>query len=45
LGSAALAAGLEKDLLGERDVPDDALYGIQTMRALEELSDYGDRPS
>jgi aspartate ammonia-lyase len=25
----------EKDLLGERDVPDDALYGIQTLRALE----------
>jgi aspartate ammonia-lyase len=25
----------EHDLLGERDVPDDALYGIQTLRALE----------
>jgi len=25
----------EKDLLGERDVPDAALYGVQTMRALE----------
>jgi aspartate ammonia-lyase len=25
----------ERDLLGERDVPDDALYGIQTLRALE----------
>ncbi len=25
----------EQDLLGERDVPDDALYGIQTLRALE----------
>jgi aspartate ammonia-lyase len=25
----------EKDLLGEREVPDDALYGIQTLRALE----------
>src|SRR2546423_12330022 len=25
----------ENDLLGERDVPDDALYGIQTLRALE----------
>jgi aspartate ammonia-lyase len=25
----------EKDMLGERDVPDDALYGIQTLRALE----------
>src|SRR6185312_9013965 len=25
----------EHDLLGERDVPDDAMYGIQTLRALE----------
>jgi aspartate ammonia-lyase len=25
----------EKDLLGERDVPADALYGIQTLRAME----------
>ncbi|MCL5734949.1 MAG: aspartate ammonia-lyase, partial [Actinobacteria bacterium] len=25
----------EHDLLGERDVPDDALYGIQTLRAVE----------
>jgi aspartate ammonia-lyase len=25
----------ETDLLGEREVPDDALYGIQTLRALE----------
>ncbi len=25
----------EHDLLGERDVPDDALYGVQTLRALE----------
>ena len=25
----------EKDLLGERDVPDAALYGIQTLRAIE----------
>jgi aspartate ammonia-lyase len=25
----------ESDLLGERSVPDDALYGIQTLRALE----------
>jgi aspartate ammonia-lyase len=25
----------EHDLLGQRDVPDDALYGIQTLRALE----------
>lgn len=26
---------IEKDLLGERDVPADALYGIHTVRALE----------
>ncbi len=26
---------LEKDLLGERQVPEDALYGVQTLRALE----------
>ena len=25
----------ESDLLGEREVPDDALYGVQTLRALE----------
>jgi aspartate ammonia-lyase len=25
----------EKDLLGEREVPEDALYGVQTLRALE----------
>ncbi len=25
----------ERDLLGERDVPDAALYGVQTMRAIE----------
>ena len=25
----------EHDMLGDRDVPDDALYGIQTLRALE----------
>ncbi len=25
----------EKDLLGEREVPDDALYGVHTLRALE----------
>jgi aspartate ammonia-lyase len=26
---------VEKDMLGERDVPGDAMYGIQTLRALE----------
>lgn len=29
---------LEHDLLGEREVADDALYGIQTLRALENFS-------
>jgi aspartate ammonia-lyase len=35
LGFTGLRTRREKDLLGERDVPDDALYGIQTLRALE----------
>ena len=25
----------EKDLLGEKQIPDDAYYGVQTARALE----------
>jgi aspartate ammonia-lyase len=29
---------IERDLLGEREVPADALYGIQTVRAIENLS-------
>ena len=33
--SAARARAREHDLLGEREVPDDALYGVQTLRALE----------
>ncbi len=32
----------EHDLLGDRDVPDDALYGIQTLRALENFPITGD---
>jgi aspartate ammonia-lyase len=35
---AASGARIEKDLLGEREVPADALYGIQTVRAVENLS-------
>ena len=35
LGFAGGTTRREHDLLGERDVPDDALYGIQTLRALE----------
>ncbi len=31
----AMPARVEHDLLGERSVPADALYGIQTLRALE----------
>ncbi len=33
----------EHDLLGERDVPADALYGIQTLRAVENFSISGVR--
>ena len=29
---------VEHDLLGEREIPDDALYGVQTLRALENFS-------
>ena len=35
LGFTSSRTRREHDLLGERDVPDDALYGIQTLRALE----------
>ncbi len=35
MGFSGAAAREEKDLLGTRSVPDDALYGIQTLRALE----------
>ncbi len=35
LGFAGGRQRKEHDLLGERDVPDDALYGVQTLRALE----------
>src|SRR3954470_10292335 len=35
LGFTGGRARVEHDLLGERDVPDDALYGVQTLRALE----------
>ena len=35
LGFGSTTTRKERDLLGERDVPDDALYGIQTLRALE----------
>jgi aspartate ammonia-lyase len=35
LGFAGGRTRREHDLLGERDVPDDALYGVQTLRALE----------
>jgi aspartate ammonia-lyase len=34
---------LESDFLGERPVPADALYGIQTVRALENFGVGGDR--
>ena len=35
LGFTGGRSRVEHDLLGERDVPDDALYGIQTLRAME----------
>ncbi len=35
LGFTGLRARKEHDLLGERDVPDEALYGVQTLRAME----------
>jgi aspartate ammonia-lyase len=38
LGFAGAASRREKDLLGERDVPAEALYGVQTLRAIENFS-------
>jgi aspartate ammonia-lyase len=35
LGFSGARTRMEHDLLGERAVPDDALYGVQTLRALE----------
>ena len=35
MGFAGGATRTEHDLLGEREVPEDALYGVQTLRALE----------
>ena len=35
LGFGGHHVRVERDLLGEREVPHDALYGIQTLRALE----------
>ncbi len=35
LGFTGSTTRKEHDLLGERDVPGDALYGVQTLRALE----------
>src|SRR3954464_10230596 len=35
LGFTGGRSRVEHDLLGDRDVPDDALYGIQTLRATE----------
>jgi aspartate ammonia-lyase len=35
LGFGGKHTRIEHDLLGEREVPDEALYGIQTLRALE----------
>jgi aspartate ammonia-lyase len=35
MGFAGSGTRHEHDLLGEREVPDEALYGVQTLRALE----------
>ncbi len=35
LGFGGARTRTEHDLIGDRDVPDDALYGVQTLRALE----------
>jgi aspartate ammonia-lyase len=35
LGFGGKQTRVEHDLLGEREVPDEALYGVQTLRALE----------
>jgi aspartate ammonia-lyase len=35
LGFGGGRTRVEHDLLGDREVPDDALYGVQTLRALE----------
>jgi aspartate ammonia-lyase len=35
LGFGGRRTRIEHDLLGEREVPDDALYGVQTLRAVE----------
>ena len=35
LGFTGARTRREHDLLGDRDVPEDALYGVQTLRALE----------
>ncbi|MBI2917378.1 MAG: aspartate ammonia-lyase [Chloroflexi bacterium] len=34
----------ERDALGEREVPDDVLYGVQTLRAVENFPISGGRP-
>jgi aspartate ammonia-lyase len=38
LGFGGTRTRREHDLLGDRDVPDDALYGVQTLRALENFA-------
>ncbi|HEX2779311.1 MAG TPA: cyclic nucleotide-binding domain-containing protein, partial [Gemmatimonadaceae bacterium] len=35
MGFAGAAVRMEHDLLGDREVPNEALYGVQTLRALE----------
>lgn len=40
----AIAYRIEKDSMGERQIPDDAYYGIQTLRATENFPISGLRP-
>jgi aspartate ammonia-lyase len=41
LGFGGNRTRVEHDLLGEREVPDEALYGVQTLRALENFPNTG----
>ena len=43
LGFGGARTRKEHDLLGDRDVPEDALYGMQTLRALENFPITGRR--
>ena len=44
MGFSGATTRTEKDLLGEREVPDDALYGVQTLRAVRNFPISGLKP-